>query len=65
MRERVLEGVLEIREEARLVEELGGLEVGEPATQLFLGQLGDGEQERERHVLADDRGRLEQPLVLG
>jgi hypothetical protein len=39
--------------------------VGEPTTQVFLGQLGNGEQERERHVLADDRGRLEQPLVLG
>jgi hypothetical protein len=29
--EHVLEGVLEIREEPRLVEELGGLEVGEAA----------------------------------
>ena len=65
VRQGVLEGVLEIREEAGLVEELGGLEVGEPATQVLLGQLGHGEQEPERHVLADDRGRLEQPLVLG
>jgi hypothetical protein len=65
MRERVFESVFEIREEARLVEELGGLKVGEPATHVFFGQLGNGEQERERHVLADDRGRLEQPLVPG
>ena len=60
MRERVFERVVEIREEAGLVEELGGLEVGEPTTQVFFGPLGNGEQERERHVLADDRGRLEQ-----
>jgi hypothetical protein len=65
VRERVLEGVLEIREETRLVEELGGLEVSEPTTQVCFGPLGNGEQERERHILADDRGRLEQPLVLG
>ena len=31
--ERMLEGVLEIREEARLVQELGRLEVGEPAAE--------------------------------
>ena len=39
--------------------------MGEPSTQVSFGQLGDGEQDRERHVLTDDRGRLEQPLVLG
>ena len=34
--ERVLERVLEVGEEARLVEELGGLEMGEPSAQLLL-----------------------------
>src|SRR4030095_15213627 len=51
VRERVLERVLEIRKEARLVEELGGLKVGQPSTQVSFGQLGDAEQDRERHVL--------------
>jgi hypothetical protein len=37
MRKRVLEGVFEVWEEARLVEELGGLEMGEPTPQVFLG----------------------------
>ena len=37
VRERVLEGVFEVREEARLVEELGGLEVGRAHGALFLG----------------------------
>ena len=36
--QRVLEGVLEVGEQARLVEELGGLQVGEAAAQLVLGQ---------------------------
>ena len=62
--QRVLEGVFEIREEADLVEELGGLEVSQPTPQVFFGQLGNGEQKRERHVLADHRGRLKQPLGL-
>src|SRR5438876_12403433 len=34
--EGVLESVLEIREDARLVEKLRGLEVGEPAAKAFL-----------------------------
>src|SRR5215813_8059551 len=58
MRERVLEGVFEIREEARLVEELGGLQPPERPAQPLLGQLSDCLQEPEGHVLADDRGRL-------
>ena len=61
----VLEGVLEIREEPRLVEELGGLEVARPAAERLLRLLRDGLEEGEGHVLADDGGGLEQPLVLG
>ena len=63
--ERVLEGVLEVGEEARLVEELGGLEVGEAVgaarpsgSSAIACEQGDG------HVLADDRGGLEEALVL-
>ncbi len=65
VRERVLERVLEIREQPRLVEQLGGLQVGEPAPQLFFSEVGHRQQKRERHALADDRGCLEQPFVLG
>src|SRR5438132_1830637 len=39
--ERVLEGILEVRIEAGLVEELGSLQVVEPATERLVRQLGD------------------------
>ena len=65
MGERVLERVLEIREEARLVEKLGRLETRETAPQRSSADVRDRLQQRERHVLADDGGGLEQPLVLG
>jgi hypothetical protein len=64
MGQRVLERVFQIGKQAGLVEELGRLQVEEPATQLLLGELGNGEEEGEGHVLADDRGRLEKLLVL-
>jgi hypothetical protein len=63
--EGVLERVLEIRKEPRLVEKLGCQEVGERPAKAVFGHVGDGLQERERHVFPDDGGRLEQPLVLG
>ena len=53
MRQRVLEGVFQIREEADLVEELGGAKVFEPAPKLLLGEVRDGLQEGEGHILAD------------
>ena len=64
--QRVLERVLELGEQARLVEELGGLEASrDPARSASSGSVGDRLQQRVGHILADDRGRLEQPLVLG
>src|SRR5215813_4810440 len=65
VRERMLEGVFEVREDARLVQELGGLEMAQRPTQVVLGRVGNGLQEREGHILANDRGGLEQTLVLG
>ena len=65
VREGVPEGVLEIREEARLVEELSRLEAGEPLAKAGLRDVGDGREERDRHGLPDDGSRLQQPLVLG
>ena len=63
--EGVLERVLEVGKEARLVQELRRLQLREGAPQLVLCHLRDRLQERHRHVLADDRGGLEQPLQLG
>ena len=58
--EGVLERVFELREEARLIEKLGGLEVGQAVPQLVFGRLRDGVG----HILSDDRGHLEEALVL-
>jgi hypothetical protein len=58
VRERVREGVLEIRKQPGLVEELGGLQVVESATERLVRQLGDRLEQRERHFLADDGGDL-------
>ena len=60
----MLEGVGALREEARLVEELGGLEVRQAAMQRRLGQLGNGLQQGKRHLGANDRGGLEELLLL-
>ena len=65
MGEGVLEGVFELGEEAGFVEELGGLQVAEPAAQLLLGQLRNGLQEGEGHLGANHRGGLEETLLLG
>src|SRR5215468_12545991 len=65
MRERMLEGVFEVREEACLVQELGGLEMTQSPPQVALGRVGNGLQQGEGHILANDRGGLEQTLVLG
>src|ERR1700752_5160432 len=62
--ERMLEGVLEIRIEPRLVEELGGLETIESRTQRVVGHFGDRLEQRERHVLAAHRRDLKEVLVL-
>ena len=65
MGERMLEGVLGIREEPCLVEKLGRLQMREPPMYRFLRRLRHGVEQHERHVLANDRSRLEQPLVFG
>jgi len=64
VRQGVLEGVFEIREHPRLIDELGGLQVVEPAPERVVRQLGDRLEQRERHVLADDGGDLQEALVL-
>jgi hypothetical protein len=63
VRERVLEGVLQVREEQRLVEELRLLQMREPAPRL-LRVLRDRCQKRVRHVLTGHGGRLQKLLLI-
>ena len=63
--EGVAERELGLREQACLVQELGGLEMGQAALEILFGHVGDGSEERERDVLADDGGLLQQALVIG
>ena len=59
----MLEGVLEVRKDAGLVEELRGLQAADGGVQLILGVLGNRLEQRKRHVLPDHRRRLENGLV--
>ena len=60
--QRVLKGVGVLREEVGRVEELGGLEVPEAVVHGRLGQFGDSLQQRQGHLRANDRRRLQQAL---
>src|SRR5262245_38802890 len=61
----MLEGIFELREKARLVEEPCSLEVRKAATERLLGQLGNGLQEHEGHLLTDDGCQLQQAFLRG
>ena len=63
--EPVPEGIGDVREQTRLVQELAPAQIGERAVQLLRRQLGHGFEERERHVLADHRGELQRRLLGG
>ena len=65
MGERVLERVLEVGEEARLVDKLGRLKVSQLTTERLLVLVRDSLEESEGKVLPDDRGNLEEPLLIG
>jgi hypothetical protein len=64
VRQRVLERVFEIRKQPCLVEELRGLQAGQPGPKILVVVIGDRVQERKRYVLAHHGRRLEQPLVV-
>ena len=61
----MLEGVLKVREDAGLVQELRALQPPDRGVQLVRGGLGNRLEQHERHVLPDHRRRLEQCLVPG
>ena len=64
MGKRVLEGVLDIREQARFVEKLRDLQVREAPAQGEFGLAVQRLEQRKRNVLADDRGRFQQLFLL-
>ena len=64
VRQGVLEGIDVLREQAGFVEELGGLQVRQAAVQRLVGLVGNGLQQRPGHLRANDRGGLEQALLL-
>src|SRR5262245_24424180 len=63
--ESVLEGILTLGKEPCLVQELGRLEVCQTTMQNVFGQLGNGLQQRQGHLRANDGGGLEEALCLG
>ena len=60
----VFEGEFALGEQPRLIEELGRLQVGQATVQVRLGQLGNGLQQGQGHLGANDRGGLEQVFLL-
>src|SRR5262249_39799546 len=64
MRESVLEGVLEIWIELGLVKELSSLQAAKSTMEGCFWQVGDGLEQRERNVLADDGGALQEAFVV-
>jgi hypothetical protein len=64
VRQGVFEGVFQLGEEPRLIEELGRLEVHETTMQHRLRHVGDRLQQGQGHLHAGDRCRLEQALLL-
>ena len=65
MGEGVLEGIRDLGEQPRLVEELGGLQMGEAHGERLLRRLGHGLEERQGHLRADDGGGLQEPFSAG
>jgi hypothetical protein len=63
VRQGVLEGVLDIGEQPGLGDEFRRLEMSQPLRQITFGQPGDRAELGQRHVLSDDRRRLEQALL--
>jgi hypothetical protein len=65
LREGMLEGVGEIGEQTRLVQELGILEMRQAPMESLSGQLRHSLEQGEGHLHANDRCGLEQALRLG
>ena len=64
VRQGVLEGVFQVREQARFVEELGRLQMRQAHAKRLVRHLGNGLEQRQGHLRADHRRRLQQALLL-
>ena len=64
LRQGVLEGVDQLGEQTRLVQELGVLEMREAQAERLFGQLRHGLEEGQRDLRPNDRRGLEQALLL-
>ena len=64
VRQGMLEGVFVLGKQACLVQELGRLQVRQAAVQGLLGQLGNSLQQGQGYLRANDRGGLEEALLL-
>src|SRR5262249_30123528 len=63
--ERMLECVGETGEQLCLIKKLRHLEMSKATPELFFLELHNRLKQQKRHIHADDRSRLQQPLVLG
>jgi hypothetical protein len=61
----MLEGEFALGEEPRLIEKLGGLQVGKAVVEYLLGHVGNGLQEWQGHLGANHGSRLQEALLLG
>src|SRR6266852_954627 len=61
----VLERIFKLRDWPGLVQELSGLQIRESAACSILGQVGDGFDQRDFGLTANDCGCLKQLLLLG
>jgi hypothetical protein len=64
MREGMLEGIVQLGEETRFVEELRRLQMRQARLECRIGQFCKAVQQAEGHLRADDRRGLQQALVL-
>jgi hypothetical protein len=64
VRQGMLEGVFRLGEQAGLIQELRRLEVCQAAVQYVFGQLGNGLEQEQGYLGANDGRRLQEPLLL-
>ena len=61
----VLEGPFALGEQPRLIEKIGGLQMGKAVVEYLLGHFGNGQQERQGDLGANHGSRLQEALLLG
>src|SRR5262245_9331035 len=64
LHQRVLERILRIREQTRLVEQLARSETPEGLRKALLVEIGDALEQRQRDLVANHRGALQEVLLV-